>query len=318
MQGKEGTASWIFVRRNGDILYYMFKHFYLIKERGMKVPGYWEEGAKKLADALVDTWKRCGQLGMFVNSDTGDVVVGGSNASGIVPGALVEAGVYFENETYIEAAKEIGEYYCSKVMEEGYTTGGPEEILQCPDSESAFGMLESLAALYNRTRENRWLEYGKFMVEFCSSWVVAYNYRFKESSEFYKLDMKSTGCVFANAQNKHAAPGICTFSGYCVKQFYEWTGDEKYLELYREITGTVQQFFSREDRVIHSWTVPKDATLLKEEDRVYVEPEALLPGFICERVNMSDWETEECIGGVFYESCIWCETAGLMILAECQ
>jgi len=315
---KPYSGRWIFIRKNGDALYYIFKHFYLMKERGVEVPQKLEVGTRKLADALVSIWERYGQLGQFVDCETGDIIVGGSTAAGIVPGALIEAGFYFDDDRYVRAAKEIAAYYCGKVAEEGYTTGGPAEILQCPDSESAFGLLESLAALYNRTGEGRWLEYGKFMVEFCSSWVVAYNYRFKENSEFNKLDMKSTGCVFANAQNKHAAPGICTYSGYSIKQFYEWTGDEQYLQLYREVTGTVHQFFSREDRIIHSWPVPKDATLLDESERVYVEPKALLPGYICERVNMSDWETEACIGGVFHESCLWCETAGLMILAECQ
>lgn len=317
IHGQPHTGRWIFIRKNGDALYYMFKHFYLMKDRNVEVPAHFEKGAAALADALVNIWKKHGQMGQFVDCDTGDIIVGGSTCAGIVPGALVEAGVYFGKEEYVQAAKEIAEYYCSKVMEEGYTTGGPMEILQCPDSESAFGLLESLAALYARTGEKRWLDYGRFMLEFCSSWVVSYNYRFRENSEFNKLDMKSTGCVFANAQNKHAAPGICTYSGYSIKQFYDWTGDELYLELYHDVVRTVQQYFSREDRVIHSWSVPKDATLLEEEERVYVEPKALKPGFICERVNMSDWETEECIGGVFNESCIWCETAGLMILAEC-
>ena len=41
----------------------------------------------------------------------------------------------------------------------------------------------------------------------------------------------------------------------------------------------------------------------------------LPPGFISERVNMSDWESKRCIGGVFNGSC-WSETSNLLTLAE--
>lgn len=97
-------------------------------------------------------------------------------------------------------------------------------------------------------------------------------------------------------------------------QLYQWTGEERYLELFHDITETVSQYLSTKERPIYSWTVPKDATLLKEIKRV--EPERQLPGFMCERVNMSDWETEECIGGVFPGSCCWCESSNLLILAD--
>ena len=38
-------------------------------------------------------------------------------------------------------------------------------------------------------------------------------------------------------------------------------------------------------------------------------------GFINERVNLSDWEDEQRIGGVFHGSC-WSETSNLLTLAE--
>ena len=71
---------------------------------------------------------------------------------------------------------------------------------------------------------------------------------------------------------------------------------------------------STEKRPVYSWDVPKDASLLND-DSIRVEREILPPGFICERVNMSDWESYRCIGGVFNGSC-WCETSNLLALAE--
>ena len=112
--------------------------------------------------------------------------------------------------------------------------------------------------------------------------------------------MKTVGSVFANVQNKHSAPGICTLSGDSLYKVSLWTGDERYLTLMKEITLTISQYMSREDRPIFSWDSP---------------PRKLLPGIICERVNLSDWEGEKGVGGVFDGSC-WCETSNLLVLAE--
>lgn len=310
----EGSSDWHMIRKSNDILYHIFEHFDLIRERGQKVPEHFEQGARKLADALVRLWKKYGQFGQFVSLSTGNIIVGGSTSGALAPAGLAAASLYFHEDSYLTVAKESAEYYYQKVRKDGCTTGGPGEILQCPDSESAFALLESMTVLYRLTREEKWLSYSRFLAEFCSSWVVAYNYKFPEGREFARLDMKTTGCVFANAQNKHAAPGICTLSGFSLYQLYQWTGEEKYYELFREITDTVSQYISTEERPIYSWDVPKDATLLSEI--VTVEPERQLPGCICERVNMSDWETERCIGGIFPGSCIWCETSSLLILAD--
>lgn len=314
----EARENCIMTRRSGDVLYYLIKHFRLMEERAVPVPENWKQQTRKLADAFVRMWQKYHQFGQFADCRTGEILVGGSTSGGIIPGGLAEAAVYFHEPEYMQTAKESAEYYYKQVLEYGCTTGGPGEALQVPDSESGFALVQSFASLYQCSGEEQWLDYGRFALEYWSSWVVAYNYRFPESSEFYRLDMKSTGCVFANLQNKHAAPTICTASPYCVYQFYQWTGEKRYLELFCELTDTISQYMSTDDRPIYSWTVPKDPTLLKPEERVYQDSKALGPGYICERVNLSDWETEACIGGVFHESCVWCEAALLLTMAECQ
>ena len=314
--GYPWTEDWHMVRKSADVLYYLFMHYDLMKDRGEEIPEVFVKGTGKLADAFVRLWNKYGQFGQFVSLDTGDIIVGGSTAGAMIPGGLARAAEYFNEPAYMETAEKSAEYYFDQVREHGYTTGGPGEILQCPDSESAFALLESLVTLYRLTGKEKWLSRSRFLAEFCSSWVVAYNYKFREGSEFARLDMKSTGCVFANVQNKHAAPGICTLSGYSLYDLYRWTGDEKYLELFRDITNTVSQYMSTEERPIYSWDVPKDAMLLAEGESTRVSPEKQAPGFMCERVNMSDWETERCIGGVFPGSCCWCESVNLLILAD--
>ena len=303
------------IRESGDILYFTFKHMEVLQERGIPVPKEVECGVKRLADGFVNLWETYGQFGQFVDINTGEIAVGGSTAGAIACAGLCKAYRYFADTRYLKVAQAAADLYYIRDAAKGYTTGGPGEILQCPDSESCVGLLESLVVLYETTQEAVWLERAKHLAHMVSSWVVAYNYRFPAESEFGKLDMRTVGAVFANAQNKHAAPGFCTMSGDCLYKLYTYTQDPLYFELFEDVVLTVSQYMSTDKRPIYSWDVPKDASLLND-DSITAPPEKLLPGYICERVNMSDWESWRCVGGVFNGSC-WCESTNLLILAEC-
>lgn len=274
-----------------------------------------ESGAKKLADFFVSLWKKYGQFGQFIDGDTGEIVVGNTTAGAIIPSALIKAYEYFGNEEYLKIAKESAEFMYKSFVLKGYTVGGPGEILQNPDSESPIALLQSLTDIYEKDNDEKWLEYAKDTAHLVSSWVVSYNYKFPEGCEFHRLDMKTVGSVFANCQNKHSAPSFATLSTESINKLYKWTGDELYKEFYDDVTLTVSQYMSTDKRPIYSWSVPKDASLKEGGFEQEVPGEKLPQGFMCERVNMSDWETQKCVGGVFLGSC-WCETTNLLILAE--
>ncbi len=307
-----GAEHWHLIRKSADVLYFLFKHFRVLQEKGKEIPAAFWEGARKTADGFVRLFRRYGQFGQFVDVHTGDICVGGSTSAGIAPAGLVDAWRFFGDPVYLQAAKESAEYYYQTSLSQGYTTGGPGEILQGVDSESGFGLLESYVLLYEETREDKWLRYARECAHYCSSWVVSYNYDFPPHSEFYRHHMKTVGSVFANIQNKHAAPGICTLSGDSLYKLWTFTGDPLYRELVEDIALTVGQYLSTAEKPIHDWFV--------DPEKLAADPESqskhrLPPGFINERVNMSDWEGEARVGGVFHGSC-WSETANMLCLTE--
>ena len=73
------------------------------------------------------------------------------------------------------------------------------------------------------------------------------------------------------------------------------------------------QYISMDSDPIYDWDI--DPALREEGDREKMEKYRLPQGFVNERVNMSDWEGYEHIGGVFHGSC-WSETSNLLTLAE--
>ncbi len=313
---EDDSKHWHLTRESADALYFTIKHFEIFKERGVEIPQEVLSGAKKLADKFVSLFEQYGQIGQFVHMETGELMVGNSTSAGVLGAAMCKAHGWFGDEKYMKLAVDVTEQYYTRDAANGYTTGGPGEILAGPDSESCAGLLESLVELYETTKEPHWLEKAKHVAHMCASWTMSYNYNFPPHSEFYRLDMKTIGTIFANVQNKHSAPGICTLSGDSLYRLWKHTGDALYHELYKDITVTVSQFMSTDARPVYSWDVPKDASLLND-DTLTVPPEKLLPGYICERVNTSDWESFRCVGGVFNGS-TWAEVSNLLILAECS
>ena len=287
--GPLGINNKTFVRRSADALYFLCRCGNLMGWRDA-----WKASGIRCADAFVRNWRKYGQLGQWVNHDTGDIIVGGSTSAAAAGAALCAAARAFGRPDYLKVAEEITEDYCRRDLDRGVTYGGPGDILMAPDSESVFALLESCVALAGETKNPKWIARARQAAAQASGWVVAYTYRFPKDSTFARLGINTLGAVFANVQNKHAAPGICTFSGDSLLKLYRMTGDGAYLELCKDIAYFIPQVVSRAERPV---TTPKG--------------EALPPGYVNERVNMSDWEnfgSERNVGEVFMANC-WCGTA---------
>ncbi len=290
-QRKFNTKNWHLIRKSCDGVYYCIKQFEVMKIKGIAVKPEWSKGVKTVADALVHLWKENAQFGQFVNSITGKIEVGGSTSAALAPAALVLAARWYNNHGYLETAIASADYFYKNYVSKGITTGGPGDALQNPDSESAYAMLESFILLYEQTQDTLWLKRAEEMAHQFASWVMPYNYTFPESSLFGKMGMQTAGTVWANTQNKHSAPGICTHSGIALMRLFRATRELQYLELLRQIAFTIPQYLSHPVRPIPKMEV----------------------GWMSERINTTDWL--ENIGEIFYGS-TWSETSMLLTYSE--
>ena len=283
--------DWHLVRKSADGLYYILKQFAAFRQLGMPVKPEWEKGARRVTDAFVKTWKTHGQLGNYVNNASGELVVGGSTSAGIMPGTLALAAEYFKEPEYLKIASEIAEDYNEKYIVKGLLYGGPGDAMQNFDSESTYALLEAYTVLYEQTKDQQWLKIAENVSNQFLTWVSSYDYRFPESSTLGKLGKKSTGVVWANTQNKHGAPGICTHSGLALLRLYRATGNIEYLIRLQDITKAIPQYLSTKENPIFGMN----------------------PGWISERVSTTDWL--EGIGEIFSGS-TWAETSLMLTYTE--
>lgn len=297
-------TDWLLLRKHADAVYFLGKQLSGLLALERDIPEPWLRGYERACDALVRIWEMHHQFGQFVHVTTGEILIGGSASVGIAPAALALAATILGRDDYLKVAHDAAIDFHDRCVSRGVTTGGPGEAVQCPDSESAFALLESFVVMYETTGDHEWVARAQDAAHLFATWCVSYDFDFPPTSEFAKLGLPSTGAVWANVQNKHAAPGICTHSGDALLKLFRATGNPVYLDLLRDIAHALPLFLSREDRPLARSFPPNSLR------------GALSPaGWMGERVNTSDWEGFEQVGGVDGGSC-WCEVSLMLTWLE--
>jgi hypothetical protein len=284
-------------RKNADTLVMFFKFFQIFKAQGHAdlIKPAWEQSAKRLASAFVASWRKSGEFGQYLDPETGEVAVFNSTGGALVPGGLALAAKWFNEPEFLNVAKASAEFYFKRDSAGlGLTSGHVGDTSQDIDSESAFGFLESLMALYWATGDSAWLEKARTQANLCATWTLSYDYEFPPQSQIGRLGGHMAGAVFANTQNKHAAPGICTASGDYLFKLYRATGDKRYAELIRDI----------QHAHVEATDMPGHRTC------------GTGPGASMERIQTSDAEGRGAIGNFIHTQNAWTELNGLMMTLE--
>lgn len=284
----------LLIRKDADLLYFTLKEYLACRSELEAYSGK----LQALCGAFVRLYEKFGQIGQFVDTDTDTIVIGNSACGAMAAGALALAYTVFGEKSYLETAEALGALYEKDYLRQGVVNGGPGEICQAPDSEAAFALLESYVQLYETTGNAHWLRCAEDAFELAITWVVSYDFTFPRDSAACKRGAHTLGTVFANAQNKHSAPGICTLSGSSLLKLYRFTGNEKYLHWLRAISRALMQFVSTAERPVMT-----------------LEGKYLPEGYVNERVQTSDWEGKHTVGGFLYGS-NWPEVSAMLTYAE--
>jgi hypothetical protein len=288
---KPHTANWHLVRKSADGLYFISKQLMLMEKRGITIKPEWRKGLESVGMAFIKLWKDYKQTGQFVDSLTGEIRVGGSTSAALAPAGLQLTAQITGNYDFTLLAVEMADCFYENYLSRGITTGGVGDALQNPDSESSYALMESFTIMAESSSQLRWLEYAKEMASQFATWVMSYNYEFPPESTLGKLTIKTLGAVFANTQNKHAAPGICTHSGVALLRLYRMTRNISYLEMLRDIARFIPQILSTPEKPVPG----------------------MQPGWMTERVSTTDWF--EGIGELMTGS-TWAETALMLTYTE--
>lgn len=267
-----------------------------MKTQGATIDPKWEAMCLKAAEALVKTWRENGQLGHFVDAETGKILTYNSTNGALAPAALLSAADYFGRPDFVPVAVEIADFYRQEHLAKGYSGGGPCEAAQAPDSESIGELAVSFERLWEKTGEAQWLKAATDAVALYATWVNAWDYPLPRDSREGRFNTRTAGAVWANVQNRHGAPGPFFWGHDVFLRLWRATGDERIWELLKDtVRGCGQYIHTPLHPVIPKGTV----------------------GAVSERVNTGDWEERSGIGSSIDEgdsNLNWCST----VLMEMQ
>ena len=287
----------VLVRKDCDALVSIFKQFAILKTQGHAdlIKPAWEDAAKKLTQAFVNTWNKDHEFGQYIDPKTGEIAVYNSTCAALAPAGLALAGKYFNNAEFLRVACDSADFYYNRdVVGLGMTAGHPGDTSQDPDSESAYGFVESMMALYWATGDTAWLDKARIVADLGATWTLSYDEEFPPQSQIAKIGGHMAGAVWASTQNKHAAPGICTSSGDYLFKLYRATGDAQYADLIRDI----------QHAQVEATDMPGHPTC------------GTGSGASMERIQPTDGEGKGAIGNFIHTQNAWTELNGLMMAIE--
>lgn len=224
-------------RKNADILFWMVKQFMLLEKQGKTaaIADEWKVEVKRLAEALVKTWRDEGTWGNYIDVESGKVAAYNTTGGAMAVGGLALASVYFAEPHYMEVAQQAAADYYDNFSLVGFTSGACGDILQNADSETAIALTTSMMTLFEITGDKKYLAQTKQLADYTASWTVSFPYQLPANTPLGKLGANLTGAIWASTQNKHGAPGFCTQSGDVLFKLYRATGDQLYADFMRDV-----------------------------------------------------------------------------------
>ncbi len=194
----------------------------------------WLKWARDYADWLLTQQRSNGSfpMGWIIDEVTDSA---GSCTYAAVP-FLVKMSEETGEKKYLESAIRAGDYVWSSTGSQCVylgATGGSTVA----DKESGMLSLEAFLALYENTREKKWLERAKSAGDYTESWIWIWNVPMPIGANYADLGWKpGVPTIGVNGIGSNDIGGVDQYLDWAVPSYarlYKYTGDEHYLDVAR-------------------------------------------------------------------------------------
>ena len=141
------------------------------------------------------------------------------------------------DKKYREAAIKAAEYIWTNYGSRGLYVGGTNDNPNITDKEAGMLSLEAFLALYESTKENKWLERAKAAGDYAESWIWIWNLPMPVDADNAQLHWKkgvpTIGLQGISARGVGGADEYMDWSTASYAKLYKYTNDEHYLDVAR-------------------------------------------------------------------------------------
>ena len=194
----------------------------------------WLKWARDYADWLLTQQRSNGSFPMgWLNGHVTDTA--GSTTYAAVP-LLVKMSEETGENKYLEAALRAGDYVWNSTGSQCVylgATGGSDVA----DKESGMLSLEAFLALYEHTKDKKWLERSESAGDYTESWIWIWNVPMPVGADYADLGWKpGVPTIGVNGIGSNDVGGVDQYLDWAVPSFarlFKYTGDEHYLDVAR-------------------------------------------------------------------------------------
>ncbi len=207
----------------GQGAYQMFEAYDLAAKCGYDRPEYLDF-AFGICDFAVSVQKESGEFAKSWNKDGTVLQQEGTIGCFLIP-ALIKAYERTGDKKYLDASVRAFDCYYKELETYGFTTAGALDTY-CIDKESASPLLSAAIALYDATKEKKYVDAAEDTAWYISTWMMHYTAIYPEESVLAKIGYDSLGATAVSTAHN-------AIDQYCVHDVLS------FLRLY-EITGNIQ------------------------------------------------------------------------------
>ena len=197
----------------------------------------WLTWCRQLADWLLTQQRTDGSFPRSWKNGTGEVNEdSGTSSYNPVP-LLVSLSRVTGEKKYLNAAIRAGDYVWQNYGSRGVFVGGTTDNPNVVDKEAGMLSLEAFLALYEATKEPRWLERAKVAGDYTETWIWIWNLPMAIGADDTKLTWKrGVPTIGLQGISARGPGGVDEYLDWAVPQFaelYKFTKDEHYLDVAR-------------------------------------------------------------------------------------
>lgn len=131
---------------------------------------------------------------------------------------------------YLDAAKRAGDYAIANSFAKGRYVGGTTDTANITDREAGIIALRASLALYDVTRDTKWLGWARQAANYSETWVYAYNFKLNNPPVFQQNGAMGMSMISTGQPGADVSASLLTYDLFRLYLF-DTAQDDHYLQM---------------------------------------------------------------------------------------